>query len=130
MASIPVRTILVLAVTAALTACGSPSGNRRRAAKAESEDVKRQKALKDLQVMRFELDFDEERFFSSTKSGRALILDRRTGCVYDDAQSLAPILKADGKADCDYGPDRIVETGRKHADEAPPPADDEEQPFP
>jgi hypothetical protein len=130
MISIPVRTTILLAIATAVASCGAPPRDVGHVVKAESKDVKRQKALKDLQVMRFEQDFDEDRFFASAKSGRTMILDRRTGCVYDDAQSLAPVLKSDGEADCDYGPERIVETGRKHAHDEPLPADDEETALP
>jgi hypothetical protein len=130
MISLPVRTAILVSTMATMSSCDMPSQDVGHAVRTESKDVRRQKAMQDLQVMRFEQDFDEDRFFASAKSGRTLILDRRTGCVYDDGQNLAPVLKSDRKADCDYGPEKIVETGRKHADDAPPPADDGEQALP
>lgn len=130
MISFRVRTAVLLSITTAAASCGAPPEDVKRVVKAESKDVKRQKVLKDLQVMRFEQDFDENRFFASAKSGRTMVLDRRTGCVYDDVQSLAPVLKSDGEADCDYGPEKIVETGRKHAHDEPLPEDDKEAVLP
>ena len=56
-------------------------------------------------------DFPQGRLVTiSIPDGQTIVLDRRTGCVYQQYHSLEPILDADGKPDCTYANRMTIES--------------------
>lgn len=93
------KTIAILAAALALTAC-------QRAPDAEQPNVvaQRQVAKADPLVARVMRDFPVDRFtYVETPSHQGVLVDRRSGCIYNVYQErLEPILAGDKQPDCGY----------------------------
>jgi hypothetical protein len=93
------KTIALLAAVLSLTACQrAPDEQQPRAV------AQRRVAETDPVVARVMRDFPKDRFvYVDTPSTRGIIVDRRSGCIYDvNYERMEPILAADRRPDCSY----------------------------